>query len=328
MPLSLARMPKDTEFGIFEIGMNHLGEITPLTRLVCPHIAIITTVAPVHLEFFKDVGEIALAKSEIFDGVVEGGAVLLNKDNAFFDFLSEKARNRGIENVHSFGETEDADIRLRRSKLHSSCSCVSADVFGSGVTYKVGIPGSHLVANSLAVLGAVGLAGADLAKAAMALGDLQAMKGRGERTSVTKADGVSFDVVDESYNANPASMKAALETLGGTRGIKGRRIAILGDMRELGETADRLHFDLADVIATAGIDRVYCCGQHMSKLRDALSPSVLGGHALISTDLVSKIKADVQAGDVFMIKGSLGTNMAPIVEALMSLGEEKKGEGG
>jgi len=315
VPLTLARMPAETRYGVFEMGMNAPGEIAALTRQVRPQIAIITTVEPVHLEFFGTVEKIADAKAEIFEGLEPGGIAVLNADNPQFDRLSAVARTRA-ERLVSFGEAEGADARLEQVALHPDCSCVDADILGTKVTYKYGAPGRHLVGNSLAVLAAVKLAGADLALAAVALADMQAPRGRGAQM-VLKVPGGTVTLIDESYNANPASMRAALDLLHQTEpGFRGRRIAVLGDMLELGEAAEDLHRELAGPVEDAFVDLLFACGPHMRALYDAVPQTRRGRHAQTSDQLVQSVVGEVKAGDVIMVKGSLGSRMGPIVEAL------------
>jgi UDP-N-acetylmuramoyl-tripeptide--D-alanyl-D-alanine ligase len=215
VPLTLARMPAETAFGVFEIGMNHAGEIRPLTRMVRPHVAIVTTVEPVHLAFFNSEAEIADAKAEIFEGLEPGGTAVLNRDNRWFDRLAGRASELGVS-VFTFGEHAEADVRLGGLRLDEDGSGVEALVAGRPVAYRLGAPGRHLVQNSLAVLAAAHAAGADIAAVGAALGAFRAPKGRGERHQLAHPDG-PFTLIDESYNANPASMRAALALLGHAR---------------------------------------------------------------------------------------------------------------
>src|SRR5712692_9877076 len=234
VPLSLARCRASARYAVFEMGMNHAGEIAPLTRLVRPQVAIITTVEPVHLEFFGKLEAIADAKAEIFLGLEPGGAAVINRDNPQFARLEKSAKQAGVDRIVSFGEHARADARLLKCSLQSENSTVQARIFGTDVTYKLGAPGRHLVLNSLAVLAAAVLAGADLALAALALADLQPASGRGSRVTLEMPGGKAL-LIDESYNANPASMRAALALLAhANAGPLGRRIAVLGDMLELG----------------------------------------------------------------------------------------------
>ena len=316
VPLSLARCPASARFAIFEIGMNHAGEIEPLVGMVRPHVAIVTTVEPVHLEFFSGIEAIADAKAEIFAGVEPGGAAILNRDNSQFARLEAQAKKRGISRIISFGADKKSDARLIDVALHPSCSAVHADILGHDVTYKLGMPGRHMAMNSLAVLAAASLAGADLALAALTLSQIQPAAGRGVRQTLEVASGEAT-LIDESYNANPASMAAALTVLGrATVGPRGRRIAVLGDMLELGPTGPELHRGLVDSIKDNGVDLVFCCGPLMRRLWDALSTGKRGGYADSATALESQVLAGIRVGDVIMIKGSLGSRMKTIVTAL------------
>ncbi|MBS8260366.1 UDP-N-acetylmuramoylalanyl-D-glutamyl-2,6-diaminopimelate--D-alanyl-D-alanine ligase [Roseibium polysiphoniae] len=316
VPLTLARMPADAEFGVFEIGMNHAGEITPLVQMVRPHTAIITTVQPVHLEFFGSVEKIAQAKAEILSGLEPGGVAILNKDNAQFDLLSFLATAAGVSKVKTFGEKADADTVLEKSSQQVGGSSVQARILGQELTYKIGAPGRHHVKNSLAVLTAVVELGGDLALAGLALSEMHAPKGRGEVTTLQTPGGF-IDLVDESYNANPASMRAALAVLGETPVKRpGRRIAVIGDMLELGADTDALHAALAEPLEDAGIDLVFCAGAHMHALWEVLPKAMRGIYSDEASSLEDTLLADVRPGDVIMIKGSLGTRMGPLVEAL------------
>ena len=316
VPLSLARCPANVRFAIFEIGMNHAGEIEPLVRMVRPQIAIVTTVEPVHLEFFAGIEAIADAKAEIFEGVEPGGAVVLNRDNSQFARLQARARELGISRIVSFGAGEKSDARLIDVALQAACSAVHANILGHDVTYKLGMPGRHMAMNSLAVLAASSLAGADLALAALALSQLQPPAGRGVRRMLELAQGEAT-LIDESYNANPASMAAALNVLGQAEvGPQGRRIAVLGDMLELGPTGPALHRGLNEAVKANRIDLVYCCGPLMRNLWDALSTGKRGGYADSSAGLEAQLTAAIRAGDAIMVKGSLGSKMKTIVNAL------------
>lgn len=322
VPLSLARMPRDARFAVFEIGMNHVGEITPLTKMVRPNVAIVTTVEPVHLEFFSSEEDIADAKGEIFIGLEPGGVAILNRDNRHFERLKRHAERAGASRIVSFGEHEKADVRLGDCALKSNFSCVSASVLGQEVTYKLGAPGRHLVMNSLAVMAAVEALGGDLALAGLALAELIPPDGRGQRSSV-QLDGGAFDVIDESYNANPASMAAAIETLGCTgAGARGRRIAVLGDMLELGGQGPDFHARLAGPLDRSGTDLVFCCGPLMKHLWEALPESRKGGYAAASDELARLVAREARPGDVIMVKGSFGSRMHPIVDALLSKGRD------
>jgi UDP-N-acetylmuramoyl-tripeptide--D-alanyl-D-alanine ligase len=316
VPLSLARCPATARFAIFEIGMNHAGEIEPLVKLVRPQVAIITTVEPVHLEFFAGIEAIADAKAEIFAGVEPGGAVVLNRDNSQFARLQRRAKKLGINRIVSFGADKKSDARLLDVSLHSACSAVHANILGHDITYKLGMPGRHMAMNSLAVLAAASLAGADLARAALSLSQIEPAAGRGARRALEIANGEAI-LIDESYNANPASMAAALSVLGRAAvGPHGRRIAVLGDMLELGPTSPALHRGLNDAVKANHVDLVYCCGPLMRNLWDALSTGKRGGYAESATGLEAQVVGAMRAGDAIMIKGSLGSKMKTIVDAL------------
>jgi UDP-N-acetylmuramoyl-tripeptide--D-alanyl-D-alanine ligase len=319
VPLSLARCPASARYAVFEMGMNHAGEIEPLTRLVRPHVAIVTTVAPVHLEFFGSLEAIADAKAEIFSGVERGGAAVINRDNAQFARLADAAGRAGVERIVSFGEHAKADARLLKCALQSDSSTVKARILGADVTYKLGAPGRHVVLNSLAVLAAVSLAGADLALAALALADIKPPVGRGARSTLNLAGGTAL-LIDESYNANPASMGAALALLGQADiGLRGRRIAVLGDMLELGPRGADLHRELCQSVQASGADLVFCCGPLMRALWEALPSERRGGYAESSAALESSLLAAIGAGDAVMVKGSLGSRMGLLVKALERL---------
>jgi UDP-N-acetylmuramoyl-tripeptide--D-alanyl-D-alanine ligase len=319
VPLSLARCPASARYAVLEMGMNHAGEIEPLSRLARPHVAIITTVAPVHLEFFGSQAKIADAKAEIFLGLEAGGAAVLNRDNSQFARLKRRAREAGVARIVAFGEHQEADARLIKCALHPGCSTVQADILGTELTYKIGAPGRHLVHNSLAVLAAAVLVGADLALTALALADFKPASGRGAVIEIDLPGGAA-SVIDESYNANPAAMEAALALLGGRAvGPRGRRIAVLGDMLELGPRGRALHRGLLAAVEANAIDLVFCCGPLMRALWQALPASRRGGYAEDSAALESQVLSAIRAGDVVMVKGSLGSRMAPIVKALQRL---------
>ncbi|MEO1283086.1 MAG: Mur ligase family protein, partial [Pseudomonadota bacterium] len=316
VPLTLARMPADTRCGVFEIGMNHPGEITPLSRMVRPDVAIVTTVAPVHLGQFSSVEEIAEAKAEIFDGFGGEGTAVLNRDNAHFDLLARRARERGAA-VLTFGQREDADCRLVSADADAAGTTAQIICLGNDYRFRLNVPGAHLVMNALAVLLAVQATGCDVTHAADALEAFSVPEGRGVVERVTVVDGEVI-VIDESYNANPASMSAALSVLGLPRAGVVRRVAVLGDMLELGERGPALHAALSEDIERAGIDCVFACGPLMAKLYDALPEPRRGGYAQDSNDLTPMVLNAVNAGDAVMVKGSLGSRMGPLLAALKS----------
>ncbi len=316
VPLSLARLPRDAQYAVFEIGMNHAGEITPLVKLVRPHAAIITTVAPVHMEFFTDIEAIAEAKAEIFTGLETGGAAILNRDDGQFALLAERAKSAGAGRIAGFGWDKGAEARLLAVEPADGGSLIEADILGDSLTYELGAPGEHLAMNSLAALAAVKLMGGNIERASAALAGFGAPVGRGAQ-GVHRIAGGQFLLIDESYNANPASVGAALKVLGDTAPVwVKRRIAVLGDMLELGSQSEAMHAGLAEPIKAAGIDSVYCCGTYMEALFDALDEARQGGWAEDSDGLRDTLPAAIRAGDAIMIKGSLGSRMGPLVNAI------------
>ena len=316
VPLTLARMPRETAFGVFEIGMNHAGEITPLVGMVKPNVAIITTIAPSHLGNFSSLDGIADAKAEIFTGVVPGGHAVISRDTPYFARLAAAARAAGITGIVSFGKHPEADVRMEQVALHAGCCCVTASIFGETVIYKLGIPGEHMAVNSLCVLAAAKLMGADLARAALALAVAAPAKGRGVQQRL-RIDGGDLLLIDESYNANPASVSAALSLLGAAQpGWGGRRIAVLGDMLELGDQGPQLHAGLLEPMDAAKVDVLYAAGPLMANLWERVPSDRRGAYAATSEALRDALLAGLKPGDVVMIKGSLGSRMGPLVEAI------------
>ena len=319
VPLTLARMPRDVQFAVIELGMNHAGEISDLSKLARPNVGVITTIAAVHLEFFDHVAGIADAKAEIFDGMSQGGVAVLNRDNVYFAILATRAWARGLENVVGFGAHPEADVHLSACKLGDDGSDVTARLDDRIIRYRLNVPGRHWVQNSLAVLGTVSALGGDLDLAATALADLTPSKGRGARINVQMPDGL-MTVIDDSYNASPASMRAAFAVLGNAKPKSGgRRIAVLGDMLELGDASAKLHIALAGDLEANKIDQVFCAGPDMAALNGVLPEAMRGAVAADSKALVPQVCSAVNAGDVVLVKGSLGSRMALIVDALCAL---------
>jgi UDP-N-acetylmuramoyl-tripeptide--D-alanyl-D-alanine ligase len=313
VPLSLARLPKSAAHAVFEIGMNHAGEITPLTKLVRPHVAIVTNVEPVHLEHFASVNAIADAKAEIFAGLEPGGFfAVINADNPYAARLADEARKTDAQ-IMTFGSDPRASARLLMHSVLSDRTAITASILGKDIAYSLGAPGRHLVQNSLAVLLAARVADVDVKAAAEALGQFQPPVGRGQR-HVLHVRGARATLLDESYNANPASMRAAIEVLGQAR--SGRRIAVLGDMLELGQQAADMHRDLAGPLENARVDLVFAAGPHMRALFEALPGSRRGAWAATAAEIEEAVIAEIRPGDVVMVKGSLGSKMGPIVAAL------------
>ena len=319
VPVSLARMPRDSVYGVFELGMNHPGELAPLARLVRPHVAIVMTVEAVHLAHFNDVEAIADAKAEIFQGLAPQGAVILNSDNAYFDRLAAAAGRCDASRILGFGAAPEAWARLVDTVDQPHASSVSAEIGGEAIVYSIGAPGRHWVVNSLAVLAAVKVLGGDLGLAGLALARFSVPEGRGRQRRIVLPQG-SFELIDESHNASPVAVGAALAVLAAAEtGTQGRRIAVLGDMLELGSQAPRLHAALAADIVARDIDLVFTAGANMAHLNAALPPSRQASHAVDSATLAPLVAAAVAPGDVVMVKGSLASRMGEVVVALRRL---------
>ena len=322
VPLSLARLPRDACFAVLEIGMNHAGEISPLTRLVRPHVAIITTIAPVHMEFFASVEAIAEAKAEIFQGVETGGTAVINRDNPHFDLLADRAREAGIENIVGFGSDRRAQVRMLDLKLDADGSQIEAKFAGGTLSYRLNLPGRHWATNSLAVLAAVHALGADVFAAAAAFDEIAAPKGRGARHKVNTGT-IEFLLIDDSYNASPVSMVAALRVLAETApGPLGRRVAVLGDMLELGARSDEFHRNLANEIESAGVDLVFAAGERMRLMYDALPAARQGARAGTAAELSPLVSHALRTGDVVLVKGSAGSRTGLIVRDLLALRQD------
>ena len=317
VPLSLARMPADAKYGIFELGMNHAGEIAPLSALVRPEIAIVTTVEAVHLEFFSSTEQIAEAKAEIFGGMPAGGSAILPRDNPYYALLRQRAAQAGAGRIRSFGTHIEADARLLDFAVANDKTLVFALIGDRPIHYAIGVPGRPWAINSLAVLLAAQEAGMPLAEAAAALEGMKPPKGRGERKALPWGDGV-ITVIDESYNASPVSVRAALGTLSMVEPARaGRRIAVLGDMLELGESSAALHRGLADNFDK--IDLVFTAGPLMAELSANLPGSKRGGHAADSAHLAPIVAEALRSDDVVMVKGSAGSRMGRVVTLLQEL---------
>ncbi|MET0575321.1 MAG: UDP-N-acetylmuramoylalanyl-D-glutamyl-2,6-diaminopimelate--D-alanyl-D-alanine ligase [Mesorhizobium sp.] len=318
VPLTLARTPEDCDYAVFEIGMNHPGEIRPLAKLVRPHIAIITVIAEAHLGFFKNMDEIARAKAEIFEGIEPGGYAILNRDDPRSKLLGKLARDAGVSHVVGFGENPRAHFRLLACTLHGDNSAIVAKIGGNEIGARIGAPGRHVVQNTLAVLGAAYIAGANLEKVAPALATLTAERGRGKRHLLPHPEGV-IALIDESYNANPTSMRAALELLGATPiNGSGRRIAVLGDMLELGEHSAEFHAGLAEVVLRTRTDMIFLAGPEMSALADALPAGFPVEHRATTEELSGLLTDAVRPGDAIMIKSSMRMGFSRLVDALVN----------
>jgi len=323
VPLSLSGMHEGTDYGIFEIGMSNPGEISALTKQVKPDIAIITTIAPVHMESFETVQDIADAKAEIFDSMDHSGIAILNRDNEWFAHLKAKAETRGVK-CYSFGENENSDARMIDCLEAANGTRIKADIMGEDIFCTLAIPGRHIAQNALSVLLAVKLLGGDLQKAVKALKNMRALPGRGECELLDIGDpGNPVTLIDESYNASPVAMSAAFKVLALIDpGRGGRRIAVLGDMLELGKKSPQYHNELALPLKAANVHLVYTCGTLMKNLHDALPEEQRGAHKKDSAALARIVPDVLTPGDVVMVKGSNGSKMDVVVEALRTLPEK------
>jgi len=327
VPLTLARLPREADFAVIEIGMNHPGEIAPLSQLARPHVAMITTVAAVHAEAFSGVEAIADEKAAIFEGLEAQGVAVLPRDNAHY----ERLKRATSATVVAFGEHEASTFRMTRAHVSPTATVVEASSPDGPFMFKLGAPGLHLAMNALGALAAAHAAGADLARAALALAQWRAPEGRGAQYCIafgpSGLDG-QLTLIDESYNANPASMGAALALLalspvenGIGRVANGRRIAVLGDMLELGPDELALHAGLAAHSALTKIHKVHCIGARMKALHTALPFERRGQWFADSSECAAQIGRMLDAGDVVMAKGSFGSRLAVVVDAIKNLGE-------
>jgi UDP-N-acetylmuramoyl-tripeptide--D-alanyl-D-alanine ligase len=323
VPLSLARMPRASEFAVLEMGMSAKGEIAALTRLVRPHIAIITTIASAHIEYLGSMEAIADAKAEIFEGLEPEGIAILPEDSPYRDRLVKAARKYAGRTI-TFGHGEADVTALHAVRADNGGSLVTTQLVESELTYTIAQRGDHWVMNSLAVLAAVEAAGADLAVAGLALADMGGLKGRGERHRL-KADGGHYLLIDESYNANPASMAATLKALGEEQGVE-RRIAVLGPMRELGEHSDELHASLAEDVTGGRVDHLILVGDEMRPLESALGGGVPVDRAGTVEEAIDLLARLVRRGDAVLVKASNSIGLAKLVER-MAGGLELAGAG-
>lgn len=328
VPFSLSVMNPGSDYGIFEMGMNHSGEITPLTMMVRPDVAIITTVEPVHLENFDSIEQIADAKAEIFAGMDHNGTAIINRDNPHYARLLAAAKTMGVKTL-SFGEHDGADAQLLECLLASNGTRVRANVCGEEISFTLLIPGKHIALNALSVLLAVKAMGQPVVKAAQQLEKIEPIAGRGKRELIDLGDAENpVTLIDESYNASPVAMRAAFKVLALIDpGRGGRRIAVLGDMLELGQDGPRQHAELSLPLMAADVNLVYTCGALMKNLHDALAPEQRGEHRDSSRDLAQIVPDVLVPGDVVMVKGSHGSRMDVVVEAMRKLPSRIKGKG-
>lgn len=327
VPYSLATMPESSNVGVFEVGMNYSHEITPLSKQIKPTIAVITWIAPVHVENFDNgIDGVVAAKSEIFNGMDRDGVTILPRDNDHFDTLVANAKNQGLEKIYSFGEHEDADARLMDYKLGANGTEVKASIMGQDVSYTLQIAGKHIAMNSLSVLMAVYVSGGDIHHAAQAMGSIEPQEGRGNRVHIETAEARNpILLIDESYNASPVAMRASFQVMAMVHpGHGGRRLAVLGDMLELGAQSQSDHENLAEDLRAANVDLLYCSGRDMKFLYNKMPDANQGGWYENSTELADAIMNDLMPGDVILVKGSLGSKMKIVVEAIKAGSERKK----
>ena len=318
VPISLSRLPREARYGVFEIGMNHPGEIEPLARQVEAHVGLITNVGPAHIGYMGSEEAIADEKACLFAGMATGAVAVLNRDSRHYERLADRARHFGVARIVGFGKSDAADARLVACRLQDDGSDVVASVHGRRIEYRLGAAGEHWALNSVAALAVVEALGADVIEAAATLVEVKASVGRGARRRLNFGTG-TIELLDESYNANPASVGAMLAVLARTEpGPGGRRILALGDMRELGEGADAYHAGLAEAVAASGAAQVFLCGPHMRALWDRLAATQKGVHEADSEALADKVAAALRAGDVVAVKGSLGSKMKTVVDAIVA----------
>ncbi|MCP1468583.1 UDP-N-acetylmuramoyl-tripeptide--D-alanyl-D-alanine ligase [Sphingobium sp. OAS761] len=315
VPLSLARMPRDSAFGIFEMGMNHAGELAVLTRQVRPHIAIVTAIAPAHIEFFGTEAKIAEAKAEIFEGLEPGGTAIIPYDSPHVAILYNKAE-RHAARILTFGMNRDADVHAIESvPARGGGTLVTAKLPEGELCFTVAAPGDHWVSNALAVLTAVEAVGGDIAAAGLALAEMPGLPGRGARRALALPGGEAL-LIDESYNANPLSMAATLKQLGSEPAD--RRLAILGGMRELGSRSAELHAGLAGALETGRVDFAVLVGEEMAPLADALDGVIPYAHVPDAASAIRLTQTEMRAGDAILVKGSNGIGLSRLVAALAS----------
>ena len=330
VPLTLARMPVDCDFAVIEIGMNHPGEIAPLARLARLDVALITIVAPAHLEAFASVEGIAEEKAAIFAGLVPGGVAVINADLPVTPLLMARAQAAGAR-VVTFGAATGADWQMTAAQIGNLATVVHARHDGAALLYKVMSPGRHFALNGLSALSVAGALGLNGVVATADLGHWAPPPGRGtrERIVLDIVDETAFELIDDAFNANPASMTASLEVLiaatpedGHGRLAKGRRIAILGDMLELGRTELDLHEAIARQPGLEAIDQIHCVGPRMRALHAQLPRLQRGDWVETAEDLMPRLRSLIDAGDIVLVKGSKGIKVSRLVDGLRKLGQQ------
>ena len=315
VPLMLARMPAEARFGVFEMGMNAAREIAPLSKLVRPHVAVITNVAAAHLENLGSLEAIAAAKAEIFEGLEPGGTAVLNADHPQIGLLLEAARKTGVERVITYGFAEGCDWRILEAELGAEGSSATLERNGERFAFRLNTPGRHMVVNAVAALIVAELAGMEREAAITALAGFGAQPGRGQRLLMGDPERPLL-LIDESYNANTASMTAALDVFAAQLAPNGRKVLVLGDMRELGAQSAALHASLADAVLRSGAERIYLVGSEMAALAAALGPERVACHTQTAAEMGMIVRNDLASGDAVMIKGSNGVGLTGVVETI------------
>lgn len=317
MPLTLARMPRDADFAVVEMGISHAGEMTELTELARPDVALITMIGSAHCEYFKTPENTARAKAEIFKGVTASGTAVLNADDPQFALLKKEARKCGVTNIVSFGSTAEADVSLINLAQTPDGFEITVKTGSTVRTFLLRLSGRHQVQNALGVVAALDALGVgDMTSALQAVGQLRPMKGRGQILSLPCRGG-AFSLIDDSYNANPDSVRAGVRVLAAAGGE--RKIAVLGDMLELGESAEQIHKDLADDLIENKIDLVFAVGENCGKLFDVLPERMRGAKAALSSEIAPVVAEAVKPGDAVLVKGSFGSKMTAVVDALKNI---------
>lgn len=315
VPLTLARLPPDAAFGVFEIGMNHAGEITPLTKMVRPHVAVVTTVGAAHLEFFNSVADIARAKAEIFTGLEPGGVAVLNADHPYLDILVAGAKACRVAQVITYGFAPACDWRIEAVTMAGEETLARVSHDGDSIDLRVHVQGRHMLANAVAALVVGDLFGIDQDKSLDALDHFGAPEGRGATARLGEPHH-PLVLIDESYNANSASMVAALDAFASQKAPGGRKVLVLGDMLELGETSPVLHRALKDAVMAAGADAIYLVGPAMAALGEAMGAGAVTAHAQSAETIAPRVLADLAYGDAIMVKGSNGVRLTGLVRAI------------
>lgn len=318
VPLNLANLPADTDYAVLEMGMNHAGEISPLSQMVRPHVSLITTVDAVHIEHFPSVEAIADEKAAIFDGMAGHGVAVLNSDNAHFERLKKHAQAKGMDRILSFGTGKNALCRMMQYAIDDTHSVIEAMIAGTSMSYRIGTIGKHWALMSVAVLGVVDALSVDIAKSAAALEQFSEPKGRGQIRKLSLKGG-NLRLIDDAYNASPISMKGAIEKVAEMRDASPqpvRTVVVLGDMLELGEQAEDLHVGLVPTLVNNQMDLVFAAGSFMEKMYQALPEGMRGAYTRTSRELAPMVVEALRMNDLVLVKGSRGSRMDVVVDAI------------